>query len=120
MTYPDYDLADLLNLAGIDPADLDLTGTDLAGYICYDPTCVDGNVPADQFAAYGQLYQPCPCCQPNSCGDCGGMAAFPAERGYLDYLIEQLLAAGLRAVLCPGCGGLLDITDLALNTGVIP
>jgi hypothetical protein len=107
MTYPDFDLATLLDLVG--------TNLDLTEYICDNPTCVDGCIPADQFANIANLYQPCPFCDPAGCGDCGGQAAFPAEPGYLEYLIEQLLAAGLRATLCPGCGGLLNLTELAFE-----
>ncbi len=121
MTGPDLDPLALAVFAddplAVDPSWLDLAGAE-AG--CADPACVDGLVPADTSSALGQLYQPCPICTTSACGECGGTALQPADPTWIEYLAEVLLRAGIRAALCPGCGGLLDPTAVLEATELVP
>ncbi|MEU4162551.1 hypothetical protein [Actinoplanes sp. NPDC026670] len=73
--------------------------------------CIDRSMPAGRDDVLGELFERCPVCTP-PCGDCDGLAVYPAVHASDTALVNDLAAIDLAPVFCDGCHGVIAVIPL--------
>lgn len=73
--------------------------------------CIDRQMPAGRDDLLGELFERCPVCTAE-CGDCDGLAVYPANYDTPTELVEDLATVRLTPVFCDGCHGVLAVIPL--------